>query len=93
MADLAKPKGPAQGAGPEKTETVVGIIDKKEEAKVEEKKGITVEKNASIDVSVTVISLDGDKFHETGTEFQMGKGTAEKLAKLGRVKIKEEEKK
>lgn len=57
----------------------------------EEKKEMVIPKDATIDVPVTVISLEGDVHHENGVEFQVGKKTAEKLAKLGRVKIKESE--
>jgi len=63
--------------------------DSVEKAEQPVKKEIVVSKNAIVDKTVTVVSLDGDKFHKTGTEFGMGKATAEKLAKLGRVKIKE----
>lgn len=55
---------------------------------VSEPKELIVPPDAIIDVAVTVISLEADPYHKDGEEFQMGKKTAEELAKRGWVKIK-----
>ncbi len=63
--------------------------DQGSESAAEEQKELVVPKDATIDEQVTVISLEGDIYHENDAEFEVGRKTAEKLVKLGRVKIKE----
>ncbi len=65
------------------------VTDSVEKAEEPVKKELVISKKGVIDSAVTVISLDGDKYHKTGAEFEVGKGTADKLIQLGRVKLKE----
>jgi hypothetical protein len=53
-----------------------------------EEKAFEISKDSMIDVSVTVISQDGDPYHETGAEFEVGKKTAKELEARGWVKLK-----
>lgn len=79
---MGKPKRQTEeGQGPEAEVNQVN----------DDQKEIIIAPGAIIDVAVDVVSLDGDPFHKTGEEFQLGKKTAEELVKRGWVKLKETE--
>ena len=73
--------------------TKVGILptDKPVDPSPEDKPPVKIDPKGIIDVAVTVIAV-ADPYHKEGTEFQLGKRTAEDLVKRGWVKFKEEEK-
>jgi hypothetical protein len=53
-------------------------------------KEFIIPKGSQVDKAVTVISLQKDRYHKDGEEFEMAETTAKKLAEIGWVKIKEE---
>jgi hypothetical protein len=63
--------------------------EKEKSAEAGNEKKIDVAKDAHVGVPVTVISLDGDPYHENGAEFEVGLKKAEELVKRGWVKLKD----
>lgn len=61
--------------------------EKNDEQSAPEKK-IDQAKDAHVGRAVTVVSLDGDPYHENGAEFEVGMKKAEELVARGWVRLK-----
>jgi hypothetical protein len=59
----------------------------KDQTEMPEKK-LDVAKDAHVGKAVTVISMEGDPYHEDGAEFEVGMKKADELVKRGWVKLK-----